>query len=163
VRTSVDVHNFLVERGVQHELFSARGRFRVPERISEGLDLPPDQVAKVLVFEGPQGPVAAVIPIGSLVDDQRLRKASGQPTLHVAADDRTFELTDYLPESTPPAGLPAGFTTVVDRSLAHQDVLYSPGGEARAILKIRGRDLVKATRAKVAAIVARGEAGGRRS
>lgn len=156
MRTSVDVHNFLIERGVQHELFSARGRFRVPERIAEGLDLPPAQVAKVLVFEGPAGPVAAVVPIGSEVDPERLRKASDQPNLDVAADDRTFELTDYLPESTPPAGLPSAFTTVVDRSLARQDVVYSPGGEARAILKIRGRDLVKATRAKVAAIVAKG-------
>jgi prolyl-tRNA editing enzyme YbaK/EbsC (Cys-tRNA(Pro) deacylase) len=161
VRTSVDVHNFLIERGVQHELFSARGRFREPERIAEGLDLPAAQVAKVLVFEGRTGPVAAVVPIGSRVDLGRLRKATGQPSLEVAADDRSFELTDYLPESTPPAGLPAAFTTVVDRSLAHQDVLYSPGGEARAILKIRGKDLVKATRAKVSAIVAKGDTGAR--
>jgi prolyl-tRNA editing enzyme YbaK/EbsC (Cys-tRNA(Pro) deacylase) len=154
VRTSVDVHNYLVERDVQHELFAARGRFRVPERIATVLDLPPDEVGKVLVFEGPGGPVAAIVPIGSKVDHHRLQKASGQATLASADDHRTFELTEYLPESTPPAGLPGRFATVIDPSLAREDVLYFPGGEARAILKIRGKDLVKATGAKVASIVA---------
>jgi len=154
VRTSVDVHNFLVERDVHHELFSARGRFRVPERIATVLDLPPEEVGKVLVFEGSGGPLAAVVPIGSRVDPQRLQKASGWSNLNPAGEDRAFELTEYLPESIPPAGLPATFLTVVDRSLARDEVLYFPGGEARAILKIRGKDLVKATTAKVATIVA---------
>jgi prolyl-tRNA editing enzyme YbaK/EbsC (Cys-tRNA(Pro) deacylase) len=154
VRTSVDVHNFLAERDVQHELFSASGRFRVPERIAAVLDLPPEEVGKVLVFESPSGPLAAIVPIGSQVDPQRLRRASGQASINAADDDRIFELTEYLPESTPPAGLPGTFTTVIDRSLAREDVLYFPGGEARAVLKIRGKDLVKATQATVAAIVA---------
>ena len=154
MRTSVDVHNYLVERDVQHELFAARGRFRAPERIATVLDLPPDEVGKVLVFEGPGGPLAAVVPIGAKVDPKRLQKASGQSKLDKADDHRTFELTEYLPESTPPAGLPGKFATIVDRSLAREDVLYFPGGEARAILKIRGKDLVKATSAKVASILA---------
>jgi prolyl-tRNA editing enzyme YbaK/EbsC (Cys-tRNA(Pro) deacylase) len=156
VRTSVDVHNFLIERDVQHELFSARGRFRMPERIAAVLDLPAEEVGKVVVFEGPDGPVAAVVPIGSRPDLSRLAKASGQSTLTLAPDGRTFELTEYLPESTPPAGLPPRFTTVVDRSLARDEVLYFPGGEARAILKIRGKDLVGATGAKVASILESG-------
>jgi prolyl-tRNA editing enzyme YbaK/EbsC (Cys-tRNA(Pro) deacylase) len=153
VRTSVDVHNFLIERDVHHELFSARGRFRAPERIAAVLDLPPEEVGKVMVFEGTGGPVAAVVPIGSSPDPRRLGRASGQSELSPAADDRVFELTDYLPEAIPPAGLPPKFTTVIDRSLARDDVLYFPGGEARAVLKIRGKDLVRATGAKVASIV----------
>jgi prolyl-tRNA editing enzyme YbaK/EbsC (Cys-tRNA(Pro) deacylase) len=153
VRTSVDVHNFLVERDVQHEVFSARGRFRKPERIATILDLPPDEVGRVVVFEGSEGPVAAVIPVGRVVDVTRLERACGQSTLRRAPANRAFELTDYLPESTPPAGLPRPFAVVVDRSLARERVLYFPGGEAQAVLKIRGKDLVKATGAKVASIV----------
>jgi len=44
--------------------------------------------------------------------------------------------------------------TVVVSSRARDEVLYCPGGEARDILKIRRKDLVKATAAKVATIVA---------
>jgi prolyl-tRNA editing enzyme YbaK/EbsC (Cys-tRNA(Pro) deacylase) len=151
----VDVHNFLVERDVQHELFSARGRLRAPERIAEVLDLPPDVVGRVMVFEGNGDPVAAVVPVGTSPDPARLERASGQHELTVAVDHRISELTDFLPEAVPPAGLPPTFTTVVDRSLARDEVLYFSGGEARAVLKIRGKDLVRATGAKVASIVER--------
>jgi prolyl-tRNA editing enzyme YbaK/EbsC (Cys-tRNA(Pro) deacylase) len=154
VRTSVDVHNFLIEREVPHEVFSARGRLRTPERLAAVLDLPLEEVGKVVVFEGPKGPVAAVVPAGTAPDVAKVRKASGGGELTQASDERASELTEYLAESTPPAGLPGEFSVVVDRSLHRDDVLYFPGGEARAILKIRGKDLVKATRARVASILA---------
>jgi prolyl-tRNA editing enzyme YbaK/EbsC (Cys-tRNA(Pro) deacylase) len=155
VRTSVDVHNFLVEREIPHEVISATGRFRTPERMAAVLELPSDEVGKVVVFEGQSGPVAAIVPAGSEPDPARLSKATGQANLLAASDDRAFELTEYLPEALPPVGLPPSFTTVVHRSLARDEVLYLPGGEARAVLKIRGKDLVKATNAKVAAITAK--------
>ena len=41
MRTSVDVHNHLVERDTAHELFNVRGRFRSAERLASVLDLPP--------------------------------------------------------------------------------------------------------------------------
>ncbi len=61
----MDVHNFLIERDVPHELFAARGRLGSPERMAAVLELPSGEVGKVLVFEGPEGPVAAVVPAGS--------------------------------------------------------------------------------------------------
>jgi prolyl-tRNA editing enzyme YbaK/EbsC (Cys-tRNA(Pro) deacylase) len=72
--------------------------------------------------------------------------------IKAAAPDRTSQLSEYLSEAVPPAGLPKGFRVVVDRALAGHEVLYFAGGEATAILKIRGDDLVKATAAKVAGI-----------
>ena len=65
---------------------------------------------------------------------------------------RTSQLTEYLAEATPPVGLPERFTVVMDRGLAGQPVLYFPGGEATAVLKVRGKDLVRAAEAKVARI-----------
>jgi prolyl-tRNA editing enzyme YbaK/EbsC (Cys-tRNA(Pro) deacylase) len=152
VRTSVDVHNYLVEREAPHEVFSARGRLRSPERIAAVLDLPPGEVGKVVVYEGPGGPVAAVVPSGKEPDPARVRRAAGQPGAEQVSGDRASELTGYLPESIPPAGLPGDFMVILDRSLDRDAVLYFPGGEARAVLKIRGKDLVRATSAKVAPI-----------
>ena len=51
MRSSVDVHNYLVERDVPHELFTVRGRLRGPERLAAVLDLPVEQVGRVLVYE----------------------------------------------------------------------------------------------------------------
>lgn len=154
MRTSVDVHNFLIEREVPHEVFSAHGRLRTAERLAAVLDLPLEEVGKVVVFDGRKGPVVALVPAGTEPDVAKVRKASGKGDLAQATDDRVSELTGYLAESTPPAGLPEGFSVVVDRSLDRDAVLYFPGGEPRSILKIRGKDLVRATRAKVASILA---------
>ena len=155
MRTSVDVHNFLVERDVPHELVSIRGRLRSPERIAAVLDLPPAEVGKVVIYEGSDGPVAAVVPSGNEPDHEQVRAASGQGEAQPASHERASELTGYLFESIPPAGLPNGFVTVIDRSLNRDAVLYFPGGAARSILKIRGKDLTKATGARVASIAAR--------
>jgi prolyl-tRNA editing enzyme YbaK/EbsC (Cys-tRNA(Pro) deacylase) len=152
VRTSVDVHNFLVERDVPHEVFPVRGRLRSPERLAAILELPPEEVGKVIVFEGSAGAVAAVVPAGRTPDTTKVRKAADRPDLELAADDRAAALTEYLPESLPPVGLPDGVLLVMDRSLARDAVLYFAGGEARAVLKIRGKDLVRAARATVARI-----------
>jgi len=153
VRSSVDVHNFLIEQDVPHEVFLARGRLRSSERLAAVLDLPREEVGKVRVFEGPGGPVAAVVPSGTEPDGELLQRAVAGGSLQRASEARASELTEYLPESIPPAGLPSGFNVVVERSLARNAVLYFPAGEPRAVLKIRGTDLVAVTEATVASIV----------
>jgi Cys-tRNA(Pro)/Cys-tRNA(Cys) deacylase len=154
VRTSVDVHNFLVERDVQHEVFPTSGRLTTAESLAAVLGLPPDEVGKVVVFAGAadQGGIAAIVPSGSTPGVRKVREATGRSDLKPAGDDRVAELTDFLPGAVPPAGLPSDVTVVVDRSLDREDVLYFLGGEPRIVLKIRGTDLVRATSATVAPI-----------
>jgi Cys-tRNA(Pro)/Cys-tRNA(Cys) deacylase len=148
----VDVHNFLLERGVAHEVFLTRGRLRSPEQLAAVLDLPGSEVGKIVVFEGKGHPVAAIVPVGCQPDVGAVRRAARTNRLRQAGEDRASELTGYLAESIPPAGLPATFRVIVDRSLDRDAVLYFPGGEVRSVLKVRGADLVKATGATVAPI-----------
>jgi prolyl-tRNA editing enzyme YbaK/EbsC (Cys-tRNA(Pro) deacylase) len=155
VRSSVDVHNYLVERDAPHELVPARGRFRSPDRMAAALGLQSEQVGRVVIFESGDGPLAAVVPSDSEPDPQRVSSAAGQPSVQAADDARASELTGYLPEAIPPAGLPDTFKVVIDDSLNRDDVLYFPGGEPRAVLKIRGTDLARATDAMLGAIVFR--------
>jgi Cys-tRNA(Pro)/Cys-tRNA(Cys) deacylase len=152
VRNSVDVHNFLVERDVHHEVVKVRGRLRSAERIASVLDLPPAQVGKVVVYETDAGPVVAIVQSGRSADPERVRKALRAGEIKTTTQARASQLTEYLGEAVPPAGLPAEFRVIVDRGVAGQDVLYFAGGEASAILKLRGADLIRATSAKVATI-----------
>jgi prolyl-tRNA editing enzyme YbaK/EbsC (Cys-tRNA(Pro) deacylase) len=152
VRGSVDVHNFLLERDVPHEVLPVPSRTRSAERLAALLELPLHEVGKVVVFEGTGGGVAAVVPAGRSADAERVRKAANRPDLELMPDDRAAELTGFLPESMPPVGLPTEFSVILDRTLARDRVLYFTGGEARAVLKIRGRDLARATQARVANI-----------
>lgn len=153
MRSSVDVHNYLTERGVPHELFAAPGRLRTPDRMAAILELPPDAVGQVVIFEGGHGPIAAVVPSGAEADPVRVRRAAGVPTVTAADLPRASELTGYLSETIPPAGLPEEFSVVIDESLNRDEVLYFPGGEPRAVLKVRGTDLARATEATLAPIV----------
>jgi prolyl-tRNA editing enzyme YbaK/EbsC (Cys-tRNA(Pro) deacylase) len=152
MRTSVDVHNFLVERDVPHELLTARGRLRSAERIAAVLDLPQAQVGKVVVYESESGPVAALVPSNTEPDPQKVARAMAAGAVRATTSARASQLSEYLSEATPPAGLPLTFRVVMDRALAREEVLYFHGGEATVLLKVRGKDLAKAVGAKVARI-----------
>ncbi len=155
MRTSVDVHNFLVERDIAHEVFLARGRLRSPEQIARVLDLPENEVGRVVIYEADRTSVAAVLTVGCRALANRVQRAVRVPNLRRATLARSTEITDFLPECIPPAGLPAGVAVVVDESLERDDVLYFAGGEPRAILKIRGKDLIRANQAIVAPIASK--------
>ena len=152
MRTSVDVHNFLLERDVPHELVPVRGRFRSPDRVAAVLGLAPEQVGKVLVYGGSKGPVAVLIPSDREADLRRVAVAVPTPTLAELGPDEVADATDYLAEAVPPVGLPGGVRVVMDRRLTEQDVLYFAGGETRTVLKIRPEDLRRAADAKVARV-----------
>jgi Cys-tRNA(Pro)/Cys-tRNA(Cys) deacylase len=150
MRTSVDVHNFLLERDVPHELVPVRGRLRSPDRMAAVLGLPPEQVGRVTVLEGSKkGLVAVLVPAGRLPDLRRVAVAVPSPTLVELTSDQVAERTDYLAEAVPPVGLPNGTRVIMDRTLAEQEVLYFAGGEPSTMLKIRPADLVRAAEAKV--------------
>jgi prolyl-tRNA editing enzyme YbaK/EbsC (Cys-tRNA(Pro) deacylase) len=155
VRTSVEVHNFLVERDVPHEVFLAGGRFRSPEQIALVLDLPENEVGKVVMYHAADRAVAAVVPVTCRAQRSNLQRVIGLTDLRRSNHARSIELTEFLPECTPPAGLPGHIALVVDRSLDTERVLYFPGGEPRAVLKIRGTDLIKATNATVSSIASK--------
>lgn len=149
MRTTVDVHNFLVERDLPHELVPTQGRVRPPERVAAVLGLEPEQVGRVRLFEAEGGLVAALVR-ADLDPSPELLAEAGADDLRELDDDRATDLTQFLAEAMPPVGLPDGTTTILDQRLADQEVLYFPGGEATSMLKIRPEDLVTATEARVA-------------
>jgi Cys-tRNA(Pro)/Cys-tRNA(Cys) deacylase len=153
MRTSVDVHNFLLERDVPHELVPVRGRLRSPDRMAAVLGLPPEQVGRVTVLEGSKKSLVAVLaPAGRSPDLRRVAVAVPTPTLVELTPDQVADRTDYLAEAVPPVGLPNGTRVIMDRTLAEQEVLYFAGGEPSTMLKIRPADLVRAAEAKVSRV-----------
>lgn len=155
MRTSVDVHNYLLERDVPHELVPVRGRLRSPgrmARIAAVLGLPAEQVGKVVVLEGRKQLVAVLVASNAEADLRRVAVAAPSPTLTEPTADRVSDLTDYLSEAVPPVGLPDGTRVIMDRTLADQEVLYFAGGEPSTLLKIRAQDLIRTSEAKVARV-----------
>jgi len=152
MRNSVDVHNFLQERSVAHELVPVRGRFRSPDRIAAVLGLEPEQVGKVVILGASRGLVAVLVPSNREPDLRRVAVAVPTPTLRELSTDEVTDATDFLAEAVPPVGLPDGTRAIMDHGLAEQEVLYFSGGEGSTLLKIRPEDLRGAIEAKVARV-----------
>jgi Cys-tRNA(Pro)/Cys-tRNA(Cys) deacylase len=155
MRTSVDVHNFLLERDIPHELVSLPGRPRSPgrmARIAAVLGLPPEQVGKVIVLQGSKGLVAVLVPADREADLRRVAVAAPSPSLEELTSNRVADVTDYFSEAVPPVGLPNGTRVLLDRTMADQEILYFAGGEPTMLLKIRADDLIRASGAKIARV-----------
>jgi prolyl-tRNA editing enzyme YbaK/EbsC (Cys-tRNA(Pro) deacylase) len=152
MRTSVDVHNALVERDIAHELVPVRGRFRRPDRIASVLGLDPSEVGWVTLFEGDGRVVAALTSVAHRPEPTRVAGAAGLDRCREVRAARVSDLTGFLREALPPVGLPPEIDVLVDDPLSAAEVLYFPGGEPSLVLKIRGGDLLKATDAAVATL-----------
>ncbi len=155
MRTSIDVHNFLLDRDVAHELVPLRGRLRSPgrmARIAAVLGLPTDQVGKVILLEARKRLVAVLVASDREADLGRVARAVPTPRLTEVPAERATELTEFLAEAIPPVALPEETRVLIDRSLADQEVLYFAGGEATSMLKIRSADLIRTVDAKVARV-----------
>lgn len=145
----MDVHNFLLERDVPHELVSTRGRLRSPKRMASVLGLPVEQVGTVTLLEGGGLLAATLVSSDAELDRKRLAAALGVASMRRVPQHRVADLTGFLPEALPPVALPAETRVAADTVLAKQEVLYFAGGESSTMLKIRGSDLVRATDATV--------------
>ncbi|MDQ3990781.1 MAG: hypothetical protein M3245_00520 [Actinomycetota bacterium] len=152
MRTSVDVHNFLQEREIPHELVPLRDRYRSAERAAAALGLPLRQVGRVFLYEAGDRPVAALVAADRDPSAELVARAAGEAKLDPVPPQRATDMTGFLHEAMPPAGLPANTLVLIDRHLHDEDVLYFAGGEVTSVLKIRAPDLVKATDARVADI-----------
>ena len=152
MRNSVDVHNYLLERQVPHELVPVRGRLRTPDTIAAVLGLEPEQVGKTVILAASKGLVAVLLPSNRDADLRRVAIAAPTPTLRELTSDEISDATDYLAESVPPVGLPTGTRAIMDAALADEGVLYFAGGEASTLLKIRPEDLRGAVYAKIAKV-----------
>jgi prolyl-tRNA editing enzyme YbaK/EbsC (Cys-tRNA(Pro) deacylase) len=152
VRTTVDVHNYLVARDIAHEMVSTRRRVRSPDQIAGVLGLEPEGVARVVLHESAEGLVAAIVRADRSPDPKLVAAAAGRDSLEEVTAERATELTEFLSEAMPPVALPEGTAVIVDQMLTDQPVLYFPGGEPTAVLKIRPPDLLAAAGAHTAEI-----------
>jgi Cys-tRNA(Pro)/Cys-tRNA(Cys) deacylase len=149
VRSSVDVHNFLLDNDVPHELSTLPGPLRDLADAPEALGLPAVAVARSAVFADDDGVVVALVPARAQADRSAVAGLVRRPGIRSVDADQAPGLTGYQLTVVPPVALEGRTEVVIDDDVAGQDVIYVPAGEAGVILKIRAGDLVKATNALV--------------
>ena len=152
MRSSIDVHNHLLDDDVVHELSQLPGPLRDLSTAPAVLGLPPLAVGRPTLLADEQGAVVVLAPADAEVDTASVAELLGRLDLDPVPPDRAPGLTGYLLAFVPPVALECPSVLVVDEGVASQDVVYAAAGEPGVILKVRAADLIKATSAVVASI-----------
>ena len=147
MRLSVDVHNFLQNKEIQHEIFLASEPVKTAERASAILGLKPAEIAKSIILSIDGKPVNAVIPGNRNVSMTKIKTLFSDSIIRMADSRLAVDSTGYMIGSTPPVAHHGELRTIIDVRLMKNGVLYTAGGEPNAVLKIRPEDLKKATSA----------------
>ena len=159
MRSCSDVHNYLLEQGVAHEIVHLPALSTTARRAAALLGVPLREVVKSLLFDSERGPVVCLVPGDARVDLARLSAELGCPSAVPVAAAEVVSLTGYRPGALPPCGLAVDLPIVADPAVFEPPVVYCGGGTTTTMLKVRSADLRAALGARVAAIAVRPQNG----
>jgi len=149
MKSSVDVHRFLLEKGVPHEIVPVDVATRTCETAATELGLAAREIAKCVFFEADQHPVQVIISGDRKVNYDRLERALGTEEARLASPEQVLDWTSYPLGATPPVAIEEHCRTLVDKGLLDKDVVYTGAGGLNSILKLKVQDLIKLTGAEV--------------
>ncbi len=142
--SSVDVHNYLQERDIPHEIFKIAQPSVSLERAAAALGLDLAQIARTEVYKIDEDPVMVVITGDRTVDLEKLRRVTGGKTIEKLSPEEVARITGFLPRALPPFPVKSPIKTLVDFFALREDVIYAGSGDQGSILKIRSYDVVRA-------------------
>jgi prolyl-tRNA editing enzyme YbaK/EbsC (Cys-tRNA(Pro) deacylase) len=142
VRSCSDVHNYLLQEGVAHEVVHLPSSSVTARLAAEALGVPLGEVVKSLVFLLDDGTsLMALVAGDATVDADALAREAGAARATLAKGQRVLELTGYQPGAVPPCALDADLPVIADPRVFAPEVVYCGGGTTTTMLKIRSADL----------------------
>jgi prolyl-tRNA editing enzyme YbaK/EbsC (Cys-tRNA(Pro) deacylase) len=141
MRTCSDVHNYLEELGVPHEMLPLPDRSTTAERAAEALGVTLAEVVKSLLFLVDGTPTLVLVPGDARVDTAALADGLGARQIALARGQDVLASTGYPPGAVPPCGLASDLSVVADPGAFAPPVVYCGGGATATMLKIRSVDL----------------------
>lgn len=147
LRGTVEVHRYLVERGVPHEFYRLEHPVRRIDEAAALLALDPLIVVAAELFEAPSAQVLALTPSSMCASAEAAAGAVGVQRVRAASKARTSAYTGFFSEWLPPVGHERHAQAVLEPGLLDAEVLYAAGGDPGVMLVIRSADLLRATAA----------------
>jgi len=141
MRTCSDVHNYLEEQGVTHEMLPLPDSSASAERAAELLGVTSREVIKSLLFLVDDVPTLVLVAGDARVDPAALAAALGARRVSLARPEEVLGATGYRVGAVPPCGLASDLPVVADPGAFAPPVVYCGGGAEATMLKIRSADL----------------------
>ncbi len=155
MRTCSDVHNYLQELGVPHEMLHLSDTSATAARAAELLGVGAEEVVKTLVFLIDGDPTLVLVPGDARVDADALARALGAGSATLARGQDVLAATGYRVGAVPPCGLASDLPVVADPGVFGPPVVYCGGGASTTMLKIRSADLMRLLGAQSAEVAER--------
>lgn len=149
MKTSVDVHQFLLEQGIEHEIIPVGAPLESAEQAAVTLGLKKEELIKSMVCVADQEPVLVIMRGDKRVDCHKLEKQVGCKEGRLASREQAIAWTGYPLGATPPVAHQTKLRTFIDAAVLETEVVYTCAGEMNTVLKMRSKDLAQATGGEV--------------
>ena len=150
-----NITRFLDSQKVSYVAFETPAEKLGARETAAFLQVPLEQVFKTIVVtrDRPKKPVLAVIPGASVVDLKPLAAFLGEKKVHLPTEREAEQLTGLQAGGISPLALiNKGFQVVLDSSAENYSEIHISGGQRGLNIKLPVEDLIRLTRARLAAI-----------
>ena len=150
-----NITRFLDSQKVSYAAFETPAEKLGARETAAFLNVPLEQVFKTIVVtrDRPKKPVLAVIPGASVVDLKPLAAFLREKKVHLPTEREAEQLTGLQAGGISPLALiNKGFQVVLDSSAENYSEIHISGGQRGLNIKLPVEDLIRLTRARLAAI-----------
>ncbi|MDO9088047.1 MAG: YbaK/EbsC family protein [Anaerolineaceae bacterium] len=150
-----NVTRFLNARKIQYELFEIPGGKHGAQETAKFLNVPDNCVFKTIVLKPvvPGKPILGVIPANQTADLKKIAKLLNQKKIEFPEPHEAEEVTGLQTGGISAlALLNKGFKILLDETANSMDWMHVSAGQIGLNIKIKVRDFVKLTNAKIAII-----------
>jgi prolyl-tRNA editing enzyme YbaK/EbsC (Cys-tRNA(Pro) deacylase) len=152
MRSCTDVHNFLHEEDVAHEIIHLPALADTARRAADLLGVSLAEVVKTLLFYFDTRPALVLVPGDRQASPELLRRVAGCSDVTLARPYEVLQLTGFRAGALPPCGLALEIATFADPEVFARPVVYCGGGTTTTMLKVRSEDLRRVVRPLVATL-----------
>ena len=111
---------------------------------------PQDFVKNICMIDSNGSLIVGIVKGEDRVSTSRVARHLGVAEVHIATPDQILERTGYPCGGTPSYGYAARF--LIDERVLQKEVVYTGGGSANSLVKIRSTEVVKANQGQVVRI-----------
>lgn len=144
---------FLREHCVEAEVIDTGVETASAAASSKVLGLRREDIVKSIVFSTDKGIIVAIVRGDQRISEEKLAKAVGASRVRLADSSTVKVKTGYDVGGVPPVGHDnSEITYVIDKRVLEKKRVYAGGGDRKAQLSIKVRDILKLVNPKVASI-----------
>jgi Cys-tRNA(Pro) deacylase len=151
IRTPNDLQAYLTEHHIPAEIIHMQSETPTVPAAAAALDVEVDAVAKTIIFFINEQPYAVIACGVRRVDFKKLAAKFdvNRKKVKLADSDAVIRLTGYAPGTVPPVGHREVLPVLMESSITEREIVYAGGGGIAAMLKVRGEDLLRITKAEL--------------